>query len=287
MIQKGVVGNKPIDLARDNLVPNLLGLALGLEHVLDRVLGCLHDLRGQLQSADELRNGLQGLAKTGQVFVLGLDPCGHRLGFGGDKSWIEFREIQNRWLHRSGVHGHASEELVGPCLATILERKQNADLAAGMDVARKLVTTEPVELRDDELLADLAGLLDELLGNAHAIDLQSVQLLDALDVVVQSQLAKPGGQRSKAFVLGDKVGLATERQNNTSGLGVVQSRDNTTFVGVPIGDLIGNLAALFAKVLKSPFVVATGLLKRLLAIHQTSPGLLAELGYVTCGNIRH
>ena len=78
-----------------------------------------------------------------------------------------------------------------------------------MNVVCKPLAAEPMEFRNDDLLADLSGLLNEFFGNGHSVDRQSIELLDVFDVVIERQLTDLVCELGEAFVFGDKIGLAT------------------------------------------------------------------------------
>ena len=183
--------------------------------------------------------------------------------------------IPEAGIQSGDLHGDVLADL-GGVHALHGQVHQNADLAAGMDIAHAGVLGEADEAADLQVLADGHDLLGHGLGHGQlgAGILAVHQGIHIGGVVIQNGLGDILDEGDEQVALGAEVGLAVDFHQGAHA--VLHQGIGHTLGGDAAGLLGGLGQALLAQILNGLVHVAVALGQGLLAVHHAHAGHLAQ-----------
>ena len=175
-------------------------------------------------------------------------------------------------VHGSDLHGHTLGDILGDDL---VEADEGAELAVDLvDVLLHERSLHEGVVSEDVLLAGLAGLLLDCLGDGQAVShLAGLEGLEVGRAVGDGDVGDSLCEGLEGLVAGDEVGLAAKAHEDT--LVAVDAGLDGAFGGLAVSALGGDELTLLADDVHSLVEVAFGLDESLLAIHHAGAGHLA------------
>ena len=133
-----------------------------------------------------------------------------------------------------------------------------------------------------DLLAGLAGHVEDEVGNVSAVDCHGQEFVAGGDVLCHSGVDQLLAEGDEFSVLADEVGFTAEHEDETLGVVGVHFGDDTSLVGGAVGTFGGHFLTLLAEDVNSFFEIAFGFHQSLLAIHHTDTGSFSQFVNLSC-----
>ena len=176
-------------------------------------------------------------------------------------------------VHRRDLHADLAAHLGVNALE--VEAHDGGELVVEVVVACHACGLDPLVVAELHLLAGLADLVGDEFGERAALDLNGLELIDALALVGEGEREHLACERAEGLVLSDEVCLALQRRD--SGEIAVRAREYATLGGVAVLTLGGNRLAFLTDYLDGGLDVSFGLRQGVLAVHHAGAGHVAQL----------